>query len=102
MKRSRGKGKIKPPTPTYRDQRTEFLDMLSKVTVVYEDNAKNTKAKREKIQILNLLLEWIAEGEKQFVEYIMRPHFGQIMQMIDANIFRALPSYKEAELDAMD
>ena len=79
-----------------------FESDLKKVEVVYSESPVNLKSKREKIRILNVVLEAIAEGDKRFVESVMRPHFEQIMEMIDANIFRALPSYKEAEHDAMD
>jgi serine/threonine-protein phosphatase 2A regulatory subunit B' len=82
----------------------EFDTILQKSTVIYhyEDESRDIIKKQQKMKLLHKLLEWIIESDKKFIENILRPNFELIIEMISANIFRALPAKKEAELDAMD
>ena len=73
----------------------KFTEIVAKCkqTYDYKDENRDFKAKREKLKAIEQLNNCI-DNEAHVQKYII-PNLGEVMQLIEANIFRPLPNIKK-------
>lgn len=92
----RGISSLDPRQHIPKDAKELFLKrvQMCSVTYDYSDESKDAKAKAERLAALQELREFVSDN-KNVAQYVI-PHLDLVMEMIQKNIFRPLPTDKKS------